>query len=810
MLVLKFGGSSVGTAENIQKVKDILRKQNDNYIVIVSALSGTTDRLEELANTALSSDFRPLLASLKQRHESVINELITPENQAAVNAYLLQELAELDNICVGVQALKELSDRTMARMLSFGERLSSFIICQYLQQEGFQIHHLEGADLIRANGNPLSAEVDFQSSEKNISQVVNTSENYICGGFIGTGNKNERVVLGRGGSDLTGAIFARSIHADRLELWSDVNGMLNANPKVVKKASPIEKLSYQEAFELAYFGAKVLYPPAVRPVMEKDIPIYLRNTLEPDDPGTFIGQSPENTADKIIGVSSLQGISIIIISGVGLAGKKGTARRVFQVIEEAEVNVILVIQGCSEQSICLGVQSEDAQKTAAALNGHFQFEIERRTVDPIEVSNDHSIIAVVGDMMKSQVGLSGKIFASLGENGVNVTAISQGASERSISIVVSKKDEAKAINVIHERFFQETSKKIHLFVAGIGNVGGDFLNIVYKQQKILAEEHQLELIVAGIANSRKMLLNASGLDAADLQSIEENGTDYAKTQIYVDSINEMNLRNCVFIDNTASEAVANNYHLLLNNSISVVTCNKIAGSSEFGNYEMLLNLAKDKNCHFQYETSVGAALPIIKTIQDLSLSGDRIHRIQAVLSGSLNYIFNNYNGTKPFGDVVKEARDQGLTEPDPRIDLSGLDVKRKILILAREAGYSNELDQVGFESFLPESCDNLNSIEAFFEELYNRESFFQEMYKNANDKGLGLKVMADLNDGNMTVSLKKIAPDSSFFNIGGKDNIVALYTDRYKDEPLIIKGAGAGAEVTASGVFSDLIYIMNR
>jgi len=428
MIVMKFGGSSVATAHNIRKVKDIIQPQNENYIVVVSALSGTTNQLNKLAASALTTDYLPLLKTIETKHANLISELLRAKGQQAATQFLLQIIADLKTICTGVAALKELSNATLARILSFGEQLSSFIICKYLQEENIRIEHLQANQLIVANGNYLSADVDLIASSKRIGKAVQSNRSYIVGGFIGCNSKEQNVVLGRGGSDLSAALFANAINATKLEIWSDVNGMLNANPKIVKQANRLERLSYQEAFELAYFGAKVLYPPTIRPVMEKNIPIYLRNSLKPTDSGTFISNKNSEDQDKVKGVTSLQDISIVTVSGVGLAGKKGTARRVFQVIEEADVNIILLMQGCSEQSICLGIKSIHAQQAAEALNSHFSYELERKLINPIGVKNDHSIVAIVGDKMKSQVGLSGKIFSALGENGINVTAITQGAS----------------------------------------------------------------------------------------------------------------------------------------------------------------------------------------------------------------------------------------------------------------------------------------------------------------------------------------------------------------------------------------------
>jgi len=809
MIVLKFGGSSISSGQNIQKVKDILSKQDKPFIVIISATSGTTDQLQVMAKLALKGKYMETLESLKKRQFILLRELLNPANQPDVIIYTLKLFNQLENICSSIFTIKELSDKTLSHVLSFGERLSICIIHKYLLQEGIDIDLLDSKQLIKANHSYLNAEVNYRETEALIKQAIN-GRNYIATGFIASNNRGEYVVLGRGGSDYSAAIYASAINAKSLELWSDVNGMLNANPKIVQQANSIDRLSYKEAFELAYFGAEVLYPPAIRPVMQKNIPVYLKNTLHPEQKGTLINNDSDDNQNKIVGVASLAGISLVTVSGVGLAGTKGIARKVFQALEEAQINIILITQSCSEQSICFGIENTGVPKAVDAITRQFKQEIENNLINPVEVLNDHVIIAVVGDNMLHRVGLSGKIFGALGENGINVIAIAQGASERNISIVVDRKDETKAVNVIHERFFQKAIKKVHLFIAGVGNVGSEFLKIVFKQQQLLHKDYQIDLKIAGVANSKKMLLNAEGLTLEEIKSINETSALYQSFNNYIEAIKKLNLRNSVFIDNTASEIVSNSYKLLLTNSISIVACNKIASSGPYENYRLLLQLMKEKNCDFQFETSVGAALPIIKTIRDLLLSGDKVHKIQAVLSGSLNFIFNHYDAQKPFADIVLQAKKEGFTEPNPLVDLNGLDVMRKILILARETGNQKDLEDVQFNGFLPESCVNANSVEQLFKELKKEEPYFNRLYKRAHQNGNILKVMAVLENGELFVSLKEISPESVFYNLGGKDNIVALYTDRYNHEPLIIKGAGAGAEVTASGVFSDLMYIINR
>lgn len=809
MMVMKFGGTSVSSLKNIKHLQAIALAKKEPFIMVVSALSGTTDYLEKIALAALDGNYQELIENLKSKHFDLIYQLLNASHQTEVIVYTQQQFNLLENICQGIHILSELSDKIKARILSFGEQLSSFLIHQFLLQEGLEIELLDSRPLIKANHNYLNAEVNLEKTEELMTSFIKP-KNYITGGFIASNNRDETVLLGRGGSDYTASLYAYAINASHLEIWSDVNGMQTANPKLVSNPMLIEKLSYKEAFELAYFGAKVLYPPSIRPVRDKKIPLYLKNTLNPEQPGTFISVNGSDIEQTIQGVSSLANISVLNITGVGLVQKKGTARRVFQAIEEAEVNVILITQSCSEQSICLGISNSDASRAKSALNKAFKHEISVGLMNELEISNDYAIVAVIGDHMKNRVGLSGQVFRALGENGINITAIAQGSSERNISIIVDKNDEAKSVHVLHERFFEKTIKQVHLFIAGVGNVGSSFLNVIEKQRSHLLEEHQINIKIIGVSNSKKMLFSEEGLQSDAIKNIKDKGVLYQSFDDFISKAKSFNLRNSIFIDNTASEIVSNAYAFILQNSISVVACNKIACSGPYSSYKQLLQLAKAHNCHFKYETSVGAALPIIKTIQDLILSGDNILKIQAVLSGSLNFIFNEYNGQKPFSDIVLQAKTEGYTEPNPLIDLSGLDVMRKILILSREAGYVKEMSDISFKGFLPESCNDASDLNQFFKELLKNETHFKNIYEKAHQKGCKLKVVATLENGHLSVELKEITPDSSLYNLQGKDNVVALHTERYLDEPMIIKGAGAGAAVTASGVFSDLMYIVNR
>ena len=809
MDIIKFGGSSVGSVENLQKVREIVKNRKEPFVMVVSAFSGVTNLLQQLGEKALKNEYLEILEALKERHITMAKELLPIDKQTNALVHIQQTLLKLETLCHSVYDLGELSSRTQARFLSQGELLSSAIIFEYLKHENTTLSYLPSQDYLVAEGDYTNAVIDFNATQARCKNI-DTQTNYIAPGYLAKNSQGECVVLGRGGSDYTASVYGYCLNANRIELWSDVNGMQNAHPQLVKNTKVISQMSYEEAFEMSYFGAKVIYPPAIRPAMEKKIPVYLLNTLFPTDKGTKIYALTEERTDKILGVSTLSDISMLTVSGIGLAGTKGSARRVFQALEQANVNVILITQSCSEQSICFAIKTADAPAAQASLETEFATEISHGQIDPLSVSHQHIILALIGDNMKHQTGLSGKVFRALGNNGINIQAIAQGASERNISVVIDAKDEHKAVNVVHEQFFQEITKKIHLFVIGTGNVGKQFLDIVYHQQDYCKTQHKVELRVVAVANSSKVLFNADGLHQEEVASLAEKGVPYTDTQALADLIIWANRRNSIVVDNTASAAISSLYPTFFKHSISVATCNKIAGSSALENYNQLMNLAKDKSCDFQYETTVGAALPIIKTIQNLRLSGDAIHRIEAVVSGSLNFIFNHYCGTTPFAKVVKIAQEEGYTEPDPRMDLGGVDVMRKLLILAREAGYQKELTDVHFQSFLPEEALQTNTVADFYAALEANESFFQDLYIEAEKKGAKLKVVAQLLNTELKVSLQEVQPDSPFYHLDGKDNIVALYTDIYTPEPLVVKGAGAGAKVTASGVFSDVMYIANR
>lgn len=809
MIVIKFGGTSVSSIAHSTGLLDIIKSQPQDCVIVVSALSGVTTLLDQIAAQSLNEVPQTAIEQFKETHFTLVKAVFTDSLQGALLLEIQKKVNFLEQVATSVHTLHELSDRTRAMIMGLGEQLSSFILAHYLKAHDSEATLLNSKDLIRTDSAYLNGTVDFDKTAQLINDTVKTGR-YITGGFIAGNDRGEIVTLGRGGSDYTASIYGYALNATRVEIWSDVDGVHSADPRKVKNTVTLNTLSYEEAFEMAYFGAKVLYPPSVLPLRTKQIPLHLKNTNEPAAQGTVIHNHTGVDEHKIQGVSTLNNIALITVSGVGLSGKKGSARRVFQALEENNVNVILITQSCSEQSIGLGLLESDAPAAAAALENAFSKEIELGLLNGIQVATGFCIVALIGDKMKSRAGLCGQVFGAIGENGINITAIAQGASERNISIVIDKKDEKKALNVIHERFFSKQIKHVHLFIAGIGNVGMEFLQIIHDQQQLLHTNYEISLKIIGVANSRTMLFSEDGLSLDQIKDIKNTGVAYTDLQTVCDSFIQLNLANSVFIDNTASAIVSKHYVPFLKNSISVVTCNKIACSSTSDIYKELKDAARDHNCQFKYETSVGAALPVIKTIQDLLVSGDQIKKIEAVISGSLNFIFNKYNATAPFATVVREAMDLGFTEPDPLIDLSGLDVMRKLLILSRESGYKKEMTDIVYKSFLPAVCENAASNDILFEELTNNEAYFKEMYNSAVANACRLKVVALLEDGNLQVALKQIPSDSPFYNLQGKDNVIALNTTRYVDEPLVIKGAGAGAVVTASGVFGDLMLIVNK
>ena len=812
MKVLKFGGSSVSNSENIKKVLAIvaIESKEQKVAVVVSAFGKTTDNLLVAANSALVdiTIAKNILETIKEVHYQVINDLISSQKKEVLEV-VTSLLDRLCSIYEGIFLLQELSDKTIAKVSSFGERLSSFIIAN-AANELFDAAHKESKVLISTNNEYLNAQVNFKITNQNITSFFDKNKHQVTvlGGFISSNIKGETTTLGRGGSDFSASIYAAALNAVELQIWTDVPGMFTANPSVVKQAYPISEISYEEAMELSHFGAKVLYPPTIQPALRKEIPIRIKNTFHPEKLGTLICKNPNNK-NEVKGISHIENISLITLEGGGMVGIPGFSKRLFETLSLQKINVVFITQASSEHSICVGVYENDAKKAKELLDETFSSEIERKKIKPINTENDLAIIAVVGESMKNHQGLSGQMFSALGRNNVNIRAIAQGASEKNISAVINKRDAKKALNILHEQFFEERIKQLNLFVTGVGNVGERFLAQVHQQEKFLKENLKLNIRVIGISNSRKMFFDSNGIDLNNWKENLENGAA-TSLDLFREKVKECNNRNSVFIDNTANQQVSEVYEKYLRESISVVTCNKIACASSFHNYKTLKEVSKKYNASFLFETNVGAGLPIIDTLKNLINSGDRVQKIQAVLSGSLNYVFNNFDENASFHDVVTAAQKEGYTEPDPTIDLSGVDVARKILILARESGYQLELDAISNNSFLPADSLKTNNNKDFYASLTKNEVHFQNIYKEAKNKNCRLKYVAEFIDGKANVGLQHIAPEHPFYNLEGSDNIVLFFTNRYPENPLIIKGAGAGADVTASGIFADVIRTGNK
>lgn len=814
MLVIKFGGTSVASAQNIALVKDIVREKDTPLVVVVSALGGITNQLVACSTLASNGDetYLELFRQIDQKHLETIKELISVKNQGKTLSKIKIILNELEDICRGIFLIHELSPKTKDKVLSFGEKLSSIIISDYLVDQGIGVQLASPEAFIITDSNYGRANVDFKSTFTEIEAYFKGHDGlWICPGFIASNQNGETTTLGRGGSDYTAAILAAGLKSKKLEIWTDVSGMMTADPRWVNAAYAIESISYEEAMELSHFGAKVIYPPTIQPVLEANIPIYIKNTFQKEDKGTIIsGKAGENGQQLIKGLSCVHNVALFNFVGSGMVGIPNFSHRLFRALSLAKVNVILITQASSEHSICIAINADDSEVAKRSLEEEFKYELTIRKIDPLEIEKDLTIIALVGSKMKEQVGVSGRMFSVLGQNGVNIKAIAQGSSEKNISVVVKSQETKKALNSLHESFFLSEQKRLNLFMIGVGNVGGTLIEQLNQQKAYLAEHHRVNLRIVALANSKKAYFEPTGIDLDQWKEGLENKGEPMSTANFIQKMAALNMRNSIFVDNTANDEVASVYEEVLSHSISVVTPNKIACTQDIEKYRSLKRTARRYGAKFLFETNVGAGLPVINTLNDLIKSGDEVTKIEAVLSGSLNFIFNNFNSEVTFTDIVKQAQVEGYTEPDPRIDLSGVDVMRKILILIRESGYEMELEDIKSEQFIPEVCMNAPSIDDFFSELAGQEAVFQQMLDKANLENKKIKYVATFDHGKAETGVKLIAPGHPFYNLEGKDNIVLFTTKRYEDQPLVIKGAGAGAAVTAMGIFADLMRIANE
>ena len=828
MQVLKFGGSSVGTTDAISKVIAIVkgRVQKTPTIVVVSAMSGVTDQLILLTQTAAQGNegYKTIIQSLAEKHEDAVHALLPTSQQSKTLSTVKEVIQEIEFYCAELFIQRALSLRMQDQLMSYGEILSSKIITAAFEAEGVDQEWLDSRVMIKTNSTYSSAVVDRALTNQTIQQYFTNPANqhvlYIAPGFIASNAAGHTTTLGRGGSDYTAAIYAAALSASILEIWTDVSGMMTADPRMVQNTKAIPNISYHEAMELSHFGAKIIYPPTIQPVMQAHIPIWIKNTFEPEHPGTLIEIASPKDDHFIRGISSIKDICLLSLEGAGMVGIPGFTKRLFDALAKKQISIILITQSSSEHSISVGVSMQDTHLAKIAVDAEFEEEINSQLLEPLIIEKELSIIALVGEQMRNHPGVSGKMFTVLGANGINIRAIAQGSSEKNITAVIEAHDVHKAMNLLHDAFFESTHKQVNVFIAGVGNVGGKLIEQIKLQAANLQSTLRLQINIVGIANSKKHLINLKGIDlgnSINLSDSNKSDSIHASTiQDYVAAILNHNLPNSVFVDVTAHATVADTYAQLLSKGISVVACNKIACSSPYAHYATLKSLAQNHHAAFLFETNVGAGLPIVSTLNDLIRSGDTIKKIEAVLSGTLNFVFNHYEGGKDgktFVQVVKQAQEAGYTEPDPRLDLGGTDVMRKILILAREAGHPLEMEDIVNESFLPASCFN-GSVADFYNELEKQEPHFKQLYDAAAAAGCKLKFIAkfekDANDkmngmAITKVGLQHIQPSSDFYHLYGKDNLVLFYTNRYPELPLVIKGAGAGADVTASGVFADII-----
>ncbi len=808
MKVLKFGGSSVSSSDNILKVKKIIESQSDHVVVVVSAIQGITDKLEELGRLASNKnkDFFKMYNEIEVSHFNLIDKLFKESAREDVQSQVNTLLKELSNIINGLYLLGDLTLKINDRILSFGERLSSCIISKLIDNSVL----IDIKNFIKTNSEFGNARVNFTHTNRLIRYRFKTIKNTaVVPGFIASSDRNEITTLGRGGSDYTAAIVAAAIDAERLEIWTDVDGFMTADPRIVPKAFAIEYLSYSEAMELSHFGAKVIYTPTIQPVYQKNIPVIIKNTFNPSAKGTIITKEADTKEKSLIkGISSIDDISLITLQGPGMVGVKGISSRIFGILAHNDINIILITQASSEYSITFAVIPLDGENAVSALEKEFEREIKLSNELNIHIEKDLSIIAIVGEKMKNTPGISANLFSSLGRNGISVIATAQGSSELNISVVIKKESLKKALNVIHEGFFLSHYKELHLYLTGLGNVGKILIRQIKNQQKKLLEQHKLKINIIGISNSKKMLIMQNGINPDNYGAEMEKNGEKADIGLFVEKMRYLNLRNSVFIDCTASKDVAMEYKNILDSYISVVAANKIACSSEYSLYRDLKDTARSKNVRFIFETNVGAGLPIINTLNDLVKSGDRIIRIEAVLSGTLNFIINELNEKTPLSKAIQIATEKGYSEPDPRIDLSGNDVKRKLLILAREVGHEIELENIKLKPFLPDDCFK-GSLDDFRKNVKNLDAQFEAGRKKLVAENKKWRYVAELDKSTAKIELKEIDNLHPAYHLEGSNNIILITTERYNEQPMVIKGYGAGAEVTAAGIFADVIKIVN-
>ena len=808
MKVLKFGGTSVGSVDSIRQIQKIISQQTEDCVVVVSALGGITDQLLKAAHLALQADetYMEVYQAIRQRHLDMVNSLIENATMRQMLCHELEGiLEELRSILFGVHLVKDLSEKSEAAIVSYGEQLSSRIVTAALPGAVRK----DSLHFIRTDRKQGQVLLDTEVTEDLIHKAFSPIPHLaVCPGFISRDSHTDEITnLGRGGSDYTASILAASLGAEVLEIWTDVNGFMTADPRLIPNAYTIKSLSYVEASELCHFGAKVVYPPTIYPACAKNIPIRILNTFCPENKGTIIQAKPEDSKRYVRGLSSIRDVALITVSGLSMVGVIGVNQRIFSALAAGGISVFLVSQTSSENSTTLGVQEKDCDKAVEVLTREFAEEIKVGSMYPMLVQQGLAAVSIVGEKMHNVPGVAGKLFGTLGRNGISVIAFAQGATETNISLVIPAQQLSKTMHVLHDSLFLSENKVLNVFVCGVGTVGAQLLEQIEQQYSTLLTEQHLQLNVVGIANSRIAIFNADGLELStyreQLKQAEQNGGNLSIKQA---ALQMAKLYNSVFVDCTASADVANIYLSLLENNISVVTANKIAASSEYAHYMRLKQTALNRGIKFLFETNVGAGLPIISTINDLRNSGDKILRIEAVLSGTLNFIFNEIAADVPFSETIRRAKEQGYSEPDPRIDLSGKDVIRKLVILAREAGYQVEQEDVEKQLFVPDRYFE-GTLDDFWKQLPELDADFEVCRKELEEKGLRWRFVAQMEEGKTSVSLDTVDAAHPFYQLEGSNNIILITTERYHDYPMMIRGYGAGASVTAAGVFANIMSV---
>ena len=824
--VLKFGGTSMGSAVAMRKVISIIKQSRAASAkassstkasagqagvpraVVVSAMSGVTDHLIKIATLSAAKDrsYKKLFAELEARHIRTVKALIGPRHRAQALLQVKTLLSYLHDVVRSVYLVGELSPGALDHIMSYGERLSARMLAEALSDRGVPSEYLNARNVVVTDDNFGEAAVDFTATNRNIRNYFRKHPKLqVVTGFIGATPDKNTTTLGRGGSDYSAAIFGAALSARVIEIWTDVSGVMTADPRKVTDTLPIASMTYQEAVEMSYFGAKVIHPPTMRPAEEKGIPLLIKNTFVPAAPGTIIGKKATSNGALAKGISSVSCVTMLRVEGSGMLRMRGASGRLFSALSRARVNAIIITQASSQNSISFGVAAKDTDRACRAIDEEFREEHKERLIDETVVARDLSIVAVVGEGMQHRIGTAGRLFHTLARNGINVVAIAQGSSELNISVVIAKGDEEKALNALHTAFFFPEEKIVNIFLVGTGLIGSTLLAQIARQRAYLEREHNFSIRVVGIANAHRMSFEEKGIEPDQW----EKTLAASKTKVSLPKFIEMMKRGSftgkVFVDCTRSDEVAKAYADILASNISIVTPNKKANSGSYAYYKELQGLVQKKGAKFLYETNAGAALPIIGTLKDLLLSGDKILKIEGVLSGTLGYVFNAFVGDRKFSEVVRKVRELGFSETDPRADLDGTDAARKILILARECGIPLELADVRVESFVSPASARAKSAEAFFDRLKKEDAFFEKKKRAAEKSGKRLRYIATLERGRATVKLRAVAPTHPFYDLSGSDNIVAFTTARYKHTPLVVKGPGAGAEVTAAGVFADIL-----